>query len=187
MATSKSTTEQPAVTTKVNKEPERLNIQTFTKAYLEWGQQQQRADQDCQRRCAEAYLDLVNNLNEIAAAAQRPVLEAQHKLMAARLTLTGDAESTQNYLGLQQELAKTIADACNDPSQYENAQKAHEAYAAAIQRAAEDAQRQNEQAYQGYLKVLKEAWANLDAENLDPEALRAVEWSTRAAFQCRAF
>lgn len=187
MATNKSATEQPAASKGSRKEPERLNIQTFTKTYIEWGQQQQQAAQDYQRRCAEAYLDLVNSLNEIAAAAQKPVLEAQQKLMAANLSLTGDAESWQNYLRLQQELAQTIAEASNDPSHYENVQKAHEAYAAAIQRAAEQAQRQNEKAYQRYLKVVKDAWARLDADNPDPEELRAVEWSTRAVFQGRAF
>lgn len=188
MATNKSATDQPAAASKVDsKEPERLNIQSFTQNYIEWGQQQQQTAQDYHRQCAEAYLDLVNNLNSIAAAAQKPVLEAQQKLLAANLASTGDAESWQNCLRLQQDLAQAIADACHDSSYQESVQKAHDSYAAAVQRAAENAQRQNEQAYQRYLRTVKEGWAQLDADNPNPADLRAVEWSTMTAFQCRAF
>jgi hypothetical protein len=182
MATGKSGTEQPAATARPKGKSNQILPQTFTKAYVEWVHQQQQNALDYQQRCAEAHLELTNTLHEIAAAAQRPIVEAQQKFAEAAASTPG-REGAQDLQQLQQDFARVVEEASQDTSHQDAARKAYETYAKTTQKALEAAQQRNAQAFQKYFRVVKDGWANIDPENSDPEQLRVLEWSTKIAFQ----
>lgn len=155
----------------------------FTNAYADWTRQQQEISLNYQRQCSDAYYQLMNDLNEVVAKSKRPVEEAQMKLMLAAPAASVDQDSWQNYQQLQQDLNKVLSDFQGDNSRQEAFQKAYETYNAATQKAQEEAQNRMQQANQEYLRVLKEAWSGINVENLSPTDKRAIEWSTKMAFQ----
>jgi hypothetical protein len=183
MTTRKSGAEQDSIGTKSTQETSKPNLQAFTKAYAEWVQQQQEVSLAYQRRCHEAYFELVSDLNEIATAGQRPLEDAQLKLKVAGATANIDQESRKNYEQLQQEFARVQMEVNNDPKRQESCQKAYNDHLKATQEALEEAQNRNLKAYQRYLKVVQDGWSQFDIEKLDPADMRALEWSTKAAFQ----
>lgn len=183
MVTSKSSAAQSATETKSAKGPRPLTQQSFAQAYAEWIRQQQESALNYQQRCGEAYFKLINNLNEIAAAAHRPINDAQVKLMVASQTANLDEESWQNFQQQQEEFGKLMRAHGNDTSFQESIQKAYREYAEATQKALEEAHAHNLKAYQKYLKVVKDGWTQIDVEKLNAADLRAIEWSTKVAFQ----
>lgn len=181
--TTRKSEDRGSTETKSSQETSKPNLQAFTKAYTEWVHQQQEVSLDYQRRCHEAYFELVSNLNEIAAAVQRPIEDAQLKLRVAGVTAHIDQESRQNYQDLQQEFARVQIEASSNTKHQEGWQKAYDDHAKATQKALEDAQKNNLKAYQQYLKIVQDGWSRLDVEKLDPADMRALEWSTKVAFQ----
>lgn len=157
--------------------------QRFTNAYADWTRQQQDISLNYQRQCSDAYYQLINELNEVVAKSKRPIEEAQLKLMLAAPTANVDQESWQSYQQLQEDLNKVLTDFQNDNSRQEAFQQAYENYNAATQKTQQDAHNRMQQANQEYLKVLKEAWSRMNVENLSPTDKRAIEWSTKMAFQ----
>jgi hypothetical protein len=157
--------------------------QRFTSAYADWLQQQQAISLNYQRQGSDAYFQLMNDLNEIAAKSKRPVEEAHLKLMLAGPTANVDQDSLQNYQQLQQDCNKVLADFQNDQSLQEAVQKAYDNYNATTQKAHEEAQNRITQSNQEYLKVLKEGWSRLNVENLTPADKHAIQWSTKMAFE----
>jgi hypothetical protein len=92
MATTSKSTPPPA-DTKRTAETGGDATQRFTSAYADWTQQQQEISVNYQRQCSDAYFQLMNDLNEIAAKSKRPVEEAHLKLMLAGPTANVDVTS----------------------------------------------------------------------------------------------
>lgn len=182
-ATSPETKAESKAATARNTGGDEAVAQGFTNAYADWTRQQQDISFNFQRQCSDAYFQLMNELNEVVSKSRRPVEEAQLKMMLAAPAANVDQESWQNYQELQQDLNKVLADFQNDNSRQEAFQKAYETYNAAIQKAQEDSQNRMQQANQDYLRVLKEGWSRMNIENLSPTDKRAIEWSTKMAFQ----
>src|SRR5215208_48629 len=106
MATTSKSTPPPAETKRTT-ETGGDATQRFTGAYADWIQQQQEISVNYQRQCSDAYFQLINDVNEIAAKSKRPVEEAHLKLILAGPTASVDQDSWQNYQKLQRSDTKS--------------------------------------------------------------------------------
>lgn len=156
----------------------------LTNAFVDMTKGHQEAALEYQKRCHNAYFQMVAQLQQAAAAAQKPFEEAQRKLMSAAEAAQQNKEKMQDYQNAYQEFASSYGG--QPDTQFQEAfRKAHETFQQTQREAVEAARRQSAESYQKFVRALKGVWGEIDPQNVDPDTLRLIEWATRVAAAAR--
>jgi hypothetical protein len=146
--------------------------------------EQQEASMECQKSCHSAYFEMVGQIQQAAAAARKPVEEAQRRLVSAAQEAQQNKEKVQDYHNAYQEFASSYGGKTGE--QYEEAlRKAVETFEQTKREAIEAAQRRAAESYQRFVRTLQAVWNEIDPHNIDPDTVGVIEWATKVAAAAR--
>lgn len=156
------------------------SVRVFASAYSDWVRAQQEAWLDYQQRCTIAYLEMVARQQQLQTEAWRPVEEAYAKFLQAGSGIGLDRDSWQSYQNAYQKYIKAQWEYSVNEEFQNRFMDAYKAYLQAQREASDAAQNRCREAQQAYLRKLKEAWAEIDPEKLDPAIIYSIKLASGA-------